>query len=164
MIISIIAAMGENRVIGKNNSMMWNLPEEYQYFKNTTLGHHIINGRKNFEAIGRALPGRVNLVVTRNAEYVAKDCLLFSTIGEAIEFARVQNEKEVFICGGGQIYQETIELADRIYLTKVNFKENGDVYFPEFDEAKFSKKLVKSKNADDRNKYSWDAFLFERIK
>ena len=162
MIISMIAAMGKNRVIGKDNKMMWRLPDEWAYFKKTTLGHHIITGRKNFEAQGRVLPGRTNIIVTRNKEYKAEGCVIKHSIEEALDFCREQGETEAFICGGGQIYADSVKLVDKIYLTEVDYTEEGQVYFPEFDESKFEKKEVLSMPKAENNSMAWTAYCYNR--
>jgi dihydrofolate reductase len=165
MIVSLIVAMGKNRVIGRNNSMMWHLPQEYKYFKETTTGHCIITGRKNFEAVGRALPNRTNIIVTRNTDLIIKDdVVIVNSIEDALDYARARGESEVFICGGGEIYKQSLDLVDRMYITYVDYNENGDVYFPEFDESQFDKKELKSMNITDNNKYAWTAYLYERKK
>lgn len=160
MILSMIAAMGKNRVIGKDNQMMWHLPREFQYFKDVTSGHCIILGRKNFEAIGRPLPNRTNIIVTRQDGYKAGDCVVVNSLGEAVKYAKDHGETEAFITGGGQIYKEMIDKVQRIYLTEVDYSEEGDVYFPEFDESKFNKEIVRSQEVDEKNKYRWDAYLY----
>ena len=162
MIISLIVAVGKNGVIGKGNKMMWRLPLEWQYFKETTLGHCIVTGRKNFEAQGRALPQRTNIVVTRQEDYQAKDCVVVASIEEALDFAREQGESEVFICGGGEIYRQSLDFVDKMYITYVDFAEEGEVYFPDFDESKFTKKLVKTMDVTPENSLSWQAYLYER--
>lgn len=162
MIISMIAAMGKNRVIGSNNQMMWHLPQEFKYFKETTYGHCIITGRKNFEATGRPLPGRTNIIVTRNKDYQAEGCFVVHSLGEALSFAKEKGESEVFICGGGQIYQESIDIVDKIYLTCVDFEKDGEVYFPNFDKDKFDEKLVREVEKSDNNLYAWKAYVYSK--
>lgn len=162
MMISLIAAMGKNRVIGANNKMMWRLPKEWAYFKETTLGHCIVTGRKNFHAQGRALPGRTNIVVTRDKSFRAEGVVVVHSIEEAIQYAKDQGETELFICGGGQIYAQTVDIADKIYLTEVDYEEEGEVYFPEFDESKFNKKTVLSEPVSKDNKYAWTAYHYGR--
>lgn len=164
MIISLIAAMGKNRVIGKGNRMMWRLPLEWQYFKETTLNHCVLTGRKNILAQGRALPKRTNIVVTRDTEFSFKDCVIKHSIEDAIEFARSRGESELFICGGGEVYKQTIPIADRIYLTEVDYQEPGEVYFPEFDESKFDKTLKMDCAVSEDNPLAWKAFLYQREK
>jgi len=162
MIVSMIAAMGKNRVIGKDNKMMWRLPSEWDYFKKTTLGHCIITGRKNFEAQGRALPGRTNIIVTRNKDFKAQGCIVKHSIQEALDYCREQGESEAFICGGGQIYADSIELVDKIYLTVVDYEEQGQVYFPQFNEASFTKEEVLAMPKSEGNQYAWTAYCYSR--
>ena len=162
MIVSMISAMGKNRVIGKDNKMMWRLPLEWDYFKSTTLGHCIITGRKNYEAQGRALPGRTNIIVTRNPDLKIEGCVVVNSLEEGLKYAKDLGEVEAFITGGGQIYKQGLEFADKIYLTEVDYSEEGEVYFPEFDESKYTKKHLKSVEVSDNNKLQWDAYLFER--
>lgn len=162
MIISLIAAMGKNRVIGKNNKMMWRLPHEWQYFKKTTLNHCIITGRKNFLAQGRPLPDRTNIVVTRDEAFKAEGCVVKHSIEDAISYAREQGETELFICGGGEIYKQTIDMADKVYLTVVDFEEDGEVFFPEFDESKFVKEKVLNMPKQEDNSLAWEAYLYTK--
>lgn len=162
MIVSMIAAMGKNHVIGKSNQMMWHLPLEYKYFKETTLGHCVITGRKNYEAIGRPLPGRTNIIVTRQKDLKIDGCVVVNSVEAALEYAKEQGESEAFITGGGQIYENSIDLVDRIYLTVVDFKEEGEVYFPSFDTAKFEKKLIHAEPVGDKNALNWSAYLYTR--
>lgn len=162
MIISMISAMGKNRVIGAKNQMMWHLPEEFKYFKETTLGHCIITGRKNFEAQGRALPGRTNIVVTRSKGLKVDGCIVVNSLREAFDYAKSQGETEAFVTGGGEIYKEALKFSDKIYLTEVDYEEVGEVYFPVFDESLYDKKLVKEQAVNEKNKLSWRAYIFSR--
>ena len=162
MIISMIAAMGKNRVIGKDNDMMWRLPKEWKHFKETTTGHCIVMGRKNLEAQGRALPNRTNIVLTRSNDFTHEDCVVVNSLEAALEYSREKEEEEVFICGGGEIYKLALPKADRIYLTVVDYEESGDVYFPDFDESKFDKKELMSCPEGENNKYAWTAYLYRR--
>jgi len=129
MIISIIAAMAENRVIGRNNKMPWNLPPDRRRFHAITRGHPVILGRKTMESIGRPLPGRTNIVLTRSNVYSAPGCIIVHDLRSAL--AACDRAEEVFICGGEEIFRETISLADRIYLTVIHRSFEGDAYFPE---------------------------------
>jgi dihydrofolate reductase len=137
--ISLIVAMSENRVIGVENRLPWNIPEDLKRFKKTTSGHPIIMGRKTFESIGRPLPNRTNLVITRNRGYQAEGAVVCGSLREALEWAgRAPGSNEIFVIGGGEIFREALPLADRIYLTLVEWPFEGDAFFPDFDEAKFS--------------------------
>ncbi len=130
MSLSIIAAMSANRVIGINNSMPWKLPEDLKYFKNLTLGKSIIMGRKTFESIGRPLPSRENIVVTRRENYQAQSVKVAHSLKEAIELAE---NPEIFIIGGAEIYKQSLPLVETVYLTLIEKNFDGDAYFPELD-------------------------------
>ncbi|MCB1197788.1 MAG: dihydrofolate reductase [Deltaproteobacteria bacterium] len=163
MITSMIAAMGKNRVIGKNNQLMWHLPEEMQYFKDTTLGHHIIMGRKTFDAHPKALPGRTSVIITRDPHYVTPPkCIVKDSIASALNLAQENGETEAFIIGGAQIYAQTIDMVDRIYLTYVDFAEEGDTYFPTFDASLFDEQTIRSQDVNKTNPHAWVAKLYIR--
>ncbi|HEY6010521.1 MAG TPA: dihydrofolate reductase [Nitrospirota bacterium] len=129
MIISLIAAMAENRVIGRNNKMPWDLPSDRRRFHAITRGHPIILGRKTFESIGRPLSFRTNIVLTRNRSYHAKGIVIVHDLRAA--FAACENADEVFVCGGEEVFRESMLFADRIYLTIIHAKVDGDAFFPE---------------------------------
>jgi dihydrofolate reductase len=129
MIISLIAAMAENRVIGHNNKMPWKLPSDRKRFHEITKGHYVIMGRKTFESIGHPLPGRKNIILTRQRNYTAEGCIIVHDLDSA--FAACRGADEVFVCGGGEVFQKTISLADRIYLTIVHTVVEGDTMFPD---------------------------------
>jgi dihydrofolate reductase len=129
MIISLIAVMSENHVIGRNNKMPWKLPSDRKRFHEITRGHYTIMGRKTFESIGQPLPGRKNVILTRQRNYVAEGCIIAHDLDSA--FAACAGTDEVFICGGGEVFQETIFLADRIFLTIVHTVVEGDTLFPD---------------------------------
>jgi dihydrofolate reductase len=126
--ISIIAAMSRNRVIGREGNIPWHIPEDLRLFRELTLGHAVIMGRKTFESIGRPLPGRRNVVVTGQKNYAREDTLVVHSLAEAIESSG-PNE-ELFICGGGEIYKQALPLCSKIYLTIVDLDIDGDAYFP----------------------------------
>jgi dihydrofolate reductase len=137
VIISIIAAMTDNRVIGRDNAIPWHIPADMQRFRAITMGHPLIMGRKTFESIGRPLPGRKTVILTRSPDYRAEGCAVVHGLGEALDECR--GADEVFICGGGEVFREAMPLASRIYLTVVHIDVEGDTYFPdipgEFAEA-----------------------------
>ena len=139
MKVSIIVAVAENGVIGKDNDLIWHLPKDMRFFKETTMGHHVIMGRKNFESIPerfRPLPNRTNVVITRQSDYQAEGCLVVNSLKTALEIAQHNGDKEPFIIGGGQIYKLALEenLVDKIYLTKVYQAFDGDTFFPKLSE------------------------------
>jgi dihydrofolate reductase len=153
MTISIIVAASANNAIGKNNQLIWHLPADLKYFKNLTMGHHIIMGRKTFESIGRALPGRTSIVITRNKNYAAQDCIIVSSLKEAIEC--VKNDTEAFIIGGAEIFNQAFEFADKIYLTRIHEKFEADTFLPDIDPNNW--KIIKQEDftPDEKNKYNY---------
>jgi len=162
MKISCIVATAKNNVIGKNNEIPWHLPADLKYFKKVTTGHHIIMGRNCFESIGRALPKRTNVIITRDMFYTVSNCLIAHSIGEALSIAEANSEEEAFIIGGGQIYEQTIDIWDKLYLTEVDLDVEGDVFFPQIDmsEWKLSKKQDCTK--DEKNLHNYSFRQYER--
>ncbi len=162
MIISLIVAASSNNAIGKDNAMLWHLPTDLKFFKNTTWGMPVIMGRKTFEAMGKALPGRTNIVVTSNKEWKNEGALTVQNIDEAIKAAEdATNAKEVFITGGGEIYKQTMKMANRIYMTRIHADIEGDTFFPEIGPADWDLVFSKEIKADEKNKYdmsfeTWD--------
>ncbi len=131
MILSAIVAVAQNGVIGNNNQLIWHISEDLKYFKATTINHSIIMGRKSYESIGKALPNRRNIIVTRNVEFEAPGCEVVNSIEEAI--ALCSSESEVFISGGGEIYKAALPLCDRLYITEISQSYEGSTVFPEID-------------------------------
>jgi len=162
MIISAIVAMSKNRVIGKDNKIPWHLPADLKYFKKTTLNHHIILGRKCYESIGRPLPKRTNIIVTRNKKYKEEGCIVVGSIEEALEFSRKREQVEVFIAGGGQIYEQSMALWDKLYLTEVAVETEGDVYFPKLLDEQWIMINKKYHVADETNSYDYTFKIYER--
>jgi len=162
--LSLIAAIGENRVIGWNNSMPWHLPGDFKYFKEKTLGKPIIMGRKTWDSLGRPLPGRLNLVVTKQTDLRLEGAEVFTSLEAAIEraenWAREQGEEEVMLIGGAQLYTQSLSRADRLYLTRVAFNpERADAWFPQFDDSLW--KLVSNVEnppVDDKPAYSFEVW------
>jgi len=145
MRISIIAAVADNGVIGKDNQLVWNLPIDMKFFMNTTQGHCILSGRKNYESIPakfRPLKNRTNIVVTTQEGYCKDqaDLKVVHNVQEGIDLASSINEKELFVIGGGEVYEQTIQLANRLYLTEVKHKFEGDTHFPSFDKSQWEEK------------------------
>jgi dihydrofolate reductase len=161
--LSLIAALGENRVIGTNNSMPWHLPADFKYFKATTLGKPIIMGRKTWDSLGRPLPGRLNLVVTRQNDLTLEGAEVFTSLAEAIaraeDWAQEQGVDEVMLIGGAQLYAQGLAQADRLYLTRVDLSPEGDAWFPEFDESEW---ILVSKEEhpalDDKPAYAFEVW------
>ena len=141
MIISHIVAMSENRVIGRDGGMPWHIPEDFRHFKKTTMGHAMIMGRKTWDSIGRCLPGRLTIVVTRNRAFsVPPEVVIKPSINDAIEYCKAHTNQwgdECFIVGGGEIYRQSQNITDRIYLTTIHTTVSGDTSYPEFSSADF---------------------------
>jgi dihydrofolate reductase len=159
MTLSIIVAAAENNVIGKNNQMVWYLPEDFRFFKNTTWGMPLIMGRKTYEAMGtKNLAGRFNIIITRQRDYLRDqpDSRVAANLGEAIELARQTDSREAFIGGGGQLYAESILRCDRIYITRVKAVLDGDAFFPEIPRDTFELTQSRIVPADEKNAYSMD--------
>ena len=133
MSLSIIVAMARNRTIGVNNTLPWRCPEDLKHFKALTMGHHMIMGRKTFDSIGKPLPGRTTVVVTRNTYYQIPGCIVAHTIEDAITACR--NDSEIFIVGGAELYRQALPLVDTMYITEIQQDVAGDAHFPEFDMA-----------------------------
>jgi dihydrofolate reductase len=142
MTISLIVAMTKDRVIGKDNKLPWHLPEDLKHFKQVTMGHSIIMGRKTYESIGKALPGRTNIVITRNPNFKAEGVIAVSSLKEAIDYGNQKEEK--FIIGGAEIFKEALFFADKIYLTLILDPIAGDTYFPEINWDENFKKVEES--------------------
>ncbi len=134
MIVSLIVAIDENWGIGKDNRLPWHIPSDLRRFQQLTMGHHIIMGRKTYESIGKNLPGRQTIVLTRNPTIQSKECIIAHSMDEALNFAQKAGEKEVFIIGGGNVFEQVLPIADRIYLTIVHDTFEVDTYFPKIKE------------------------------
>ena len=152
-IISLIAAMAKNRIIGKDNQMPWHLPADLGHFKAVTLGKPIIMGRKTYESIGRPLPGRLNIVISTNKKYVLEGCETVSSLDQAL--ALVNNVEEVMIIGGGFLYTQTLSQADKLYLTFIDLEVNGDTQFPDFNALNIKEVKRESHQKDEKNPYDY---------
>ena len=153
--ISIVVALAKkNRVIGKNNKLPWYIPEDLRHFKDVTEGHPVIMGRKTYESIGRPLPNRTNIVITRNKHFNAPGCLVVSSLADSVKLAEQKDTNEIFIIGGGQIFEEAITIANKLYLTLVEGDFDGDVYFPEY-QSLFTKVISQSKHQSHGYKYTF---------
>ena len=166
MKVSLIVAVAENGVIGKDNDLIWHLPKDMRFFKETTLGHHVIMGRKNFESIPhkyRPLPDRTNIVITRQADYRAEGCIVVNSVEAALNIAKKNGDNEPFIIGGGQIYKLALEanLVDKIYLTKINHTFDGDTFFPEIEKEWEEVQRIDYK-ADEKHAHDYSFLTFEK--
>ncbi len=162
MIISCIVAVAQDLVIGRDNDIPWYLPADLKYFKKITLNHHIIMGRKCYQSIGRPLPKRTNVVITRDPFFISTGCIVRHSIEEALEAAYDNGAEEAFIIGGGMIYEQTQELWDKLYLTEVDIKVEGDIYFPRIKEEDWNLVSSDPHQADEKNEYNYTFKLYER--
>jgi dihydrofolate reductase len=162
MLISQIAAMSENRVIARDGKLPWHLPADLKYFKNVTWGHHVLMGRKNYEAEGTTLKGRTNIIITRQQNYQVKDAFVFSTIREGIDFAERRGENELFIVGGGHIYRQTLQQTDKIYLTIIHREFEGDTFFPELDKDEWKTYSKRQYLSDQNNPHDHTYYIFQK--
>ncbi|MEM1214208.1 MAG: dihydrofolate reductase [Bacteroidota bacterium] len=162
MIVSAIVAAARNQVIGDGNDIPWRLSSDLKYFKRTTLNHHIIMGRKTFDSLGRPLPKRTNIVLTRDIHYLGNGFLVAHTIEEALSMAYDQNEAEVFIIGGGEIYRQSLPFLDRVYLTRVDAEPAGTVYFPELPESEWQLISSEPQVQGERDDFAFTFEIYER--
>ncbi|GAA5043154.1 dihydrofolate reductase [Marivirga lumbricoides] len=162
----MIVARAQNGAIGKNNDMIWHLPDDLKYFKDQTRNHHILMGRKNFDSLGeqyQPLPKRVNMVVTRNQKWNHDGVKVFHDIQNAIDFARENNEQELFVIGGGEIYKACLPLANKLYITEVFAEfEDADAFFPEINQDNWLETSRVKHPADDRHAYPFDYVILEK--
>jgi len=166
MKVALIAALAQNRTIGINNQLPWHLPNDLKYFKRTTMDKPILMGRKTYDSIGRPLPGRTNIVLTRDQEFKAEGVIVANSLEQAIESARnvgaVSSVSEVMIIGGEQLYCLTLPIADRLYLTQVHAQVEGDAFFPEFDKDQWVEVSKEDYSAEGSNPYDYSFVVYDR--
>lgn len=165
MIVSAIAALTKNHVIGKNNDLPWKLPDDMRFFMETTKGHHVIMGRKNYDSLKgkfKPLPDRTNIVITRQNNLDAPGCIILHNITEALLTANKNSERECFIIGGAEIYRIAMPFTNRLYLTEIDADIQGDTYFPSFDKNEWKEVSRKHHPADDRHAYAFDFVIYEK--
>ena len=159
--LSLIVAMSRNRVIGADGKIPWHLPGELKLFKDLTMGHHIIMGRKTWESIGRVLPGRTTVIVTRQPGYGVPGAIVAHSLRAAI--AACGDDDEIFVIGGAEIFREALPLTDRVYLTTVDAEVTGDTFMPRFEGPDWRETSSRSFPADERNRYPYTLAVHERI-
>lgn len=153
--ISLVVAASENNAIGKNNQLLWHLPNDLKFFKNTTWGMVVIMGRKTFESVNKPLPGRINIVITRQADWKADGTIVATDLTDAIAKAKETNCKEIFIIGGGEIYRQSMEIANKIYLTRVHTMLDGDTFFPEIDNSVWQLDRDEKFSPDEKHAFAY---------
>ncbi|MGH8224698.1 MAG: type 3 dihydrofolate reductase [Gammaproteobacteria bacterium] len=159
-VIALVAAVAENGVIGRGGEMPWHLPADLAHFKRITMGKPIVMGRRTFEAIGRALPGRRNIVVSRNADFKASGVERAANLEAALALA--DDAEEVMVIGGGELYRAALPFAQRIHLTRIQAKIEGDTFFPEFDASEWHETAREERTADEKNAYTLTFLTLER--
>ena len=163
-VISIIVAASENNAIGKNNQLLWSLPNDLKFFKNTTWGFPVVMGRKTYESVNKPLPGRINIVITKKADWFAETVLTATNIEDGIKMGAATNSKQIFILGGGEIYKQSMDLADEIYITRVHAVLEGDTFFPEIDKSKWQLISNEDFNPDEKHAYAYSFQLWKKVK
>ena len=160
--LSIIAAVAANGVIGRANGLPWHLAGDLKWFKKLTLGHHMIMGRRTFDSVGKPLPGRTTVVITRDPSFSAPGVIVARSVEEALEIAA--GDEEAFICGGAEIYRQTLHRANRMYITQVHADVEGDTFVPEFDDVN-DWRLVDREDfeADENNDYAYSFLTYDRV-
>ena len=160
MRLSIIVAMDDNHLIGKDNGLPWHLPADLAFFKKVTTGHSIVMGRKTYDSIGRPLPNRRNLVITRSKGVTIEGCEVFNSIDQALQ--STTNEEEVLVIGGANLCQQVLGSVDRLYITHIEGEFDGDTYFPEFDEGDWQEVSCESHQPDEKNPHHYHFKILER--
>lgn len=163
MIISCIVAVGNDYVIGLDNTIPWYLPADLQYFKRTTIGHHVIMGRSSYNSIGKPLPKRTNIIITKDPFFIVSNCLIAHSIEEALSLAFENGEEECFIIGGGHIYRQTVDFWDRLYITEVQIDVKGDTFFPTIQLKDWMLKSEIRNEPDEKNPYHYTFKVYERL-
>jgi dihydrofolate reductase len=160
MQLSIIVAMDRNRVIGKNDTLPWHISEDLKYFKRVTMGKPIVMGRKTHESIGRPLPGRENIILTRDKSYQAEGCTVLNSIEEILEHCK--NVEEVMVTGGSEVYKQTFGKVSRLYLTEVHAEVDGDTFFPEFNRDEWEEISREDFHKDEKNEFDYSFLILEK--
>lgn len=159
--ITIIAAIANNNALGMDNKLIWHLPEDLKRFKRVTNGHHVIMGRKTFESLGKPLPNRTSIIITRNKNYKAENCLVVNSLNEALKNAK--SDLNPYILGGAEIYNLAMPIADKLDLTIIHHEFKADAFFPEIDPSIWEEKSRENFKADDINKYDYSFVTYEKV-
>lgn len=158
--ISIIVAAAENNVIGGNNQLLWRLPNDMKWFKANTTGHTVIMGRKTYDSMGRALPNRRNIIISRNPNLKLEGCEVVGSLDEALQLTA--GEKEVFVIGGGEIYKQAWDKADKLYLTRVHTEKEGDTVIPEIEDSRWIEESREDHSTDEKHPYAYSFIVYNK--
>ncbi|MEO6539413.1 MAG: dihydrofolate reductase [Ferruginibacter sp.] len=164
MTISLVVAAAENNSIGKNNQLLWHLPNDLKFFKNTTWGMPVIMGRKTFESVNKPLPARFNIVITRQQGWKAEGVIVAAGLQDALRKAADTNCNEAFVIGGGEIFTQSMDIADKIYMTRVHADIDGDTFFPAIDESKWQLSFNRDFAADEKHAFAYSFQTWVKIK
>ena len=159
--ITIIAAVGKNNELGKDNDLIWHLPNDLKRFKTVTAGHHVIMGRKTYESLGRPLPNRTNIIITRNSDFKANGCVVVHSLEEAIEAAK--EDANPYILGGAEIYKQAMKIADSLDLTHVDATLDADAFFPEIDKKSWTEIAREDHFKDDKHQYNYSFVTYKKV-
>ena len=162
MIVSLVVAAAENNVIGKNNQLLWHLPNDLKFFKNTTWGMVVIMGRKTFESVNKPLPGRINIVITRQSDWATEEVITAADLNDALKKAAETNCKEIFVIGGGEIYKQSMAIANKIYITRVHTAPDGDTFFPVIDENNWELTSNEDFEANAKHAFGYSFQIWKR--
>jgi len=165
MEIAMIAAVAQNGAIGKNNDLVWSLPDDMKYFMNTTKDHFIVMGRKNYESLPpkfRPLPNRTNVVITRQPTFKLDNAFVVHSLEEALAFCKKEKQKKIFIIGGGQIYEQTLPHTDTLYITEIHQSFDGDTFFPNYNKDEWQEVSREHHPIDERHSHSFDFVVYKR--
>lgn len=160
--ISFILAMDENRVIGKNNQLPWHLPEDLKFFKRTTMGHPIIMGRKTYESIGRPLPGRENIIITRNRNFQSDQCKVLYSVEDLLIYCAENPNEEYFVIGGAEVFKQLIQHVERLYITFIHEQFDGDTFFPSINMKEWELTSREQGLQDEKNPYQYEFLIYDR--
>ena len=160
--IAFVVAASTNNAIGKDNQLLWHLPNDLKFFKNITWGFPVIMGRKSYESVNKPLPGRINIVITRNPEWNAPGTIIARDLADGIKKGKETNAKQLFIIGGGQIFEQSMDIADTIYITRVHAILDGDAFFPVIDEKKWQLDANEDFPADEKHAFAYSFQVWKR--
>lgn len=159
----MIAAVAQNLAIGKNNQLLWHLPDDFKFFKQQTSHHYIIMGRKTFESFPKPLPNRTHLIISRQKNYpLPENCFLFDDIRKAIQFCKEKKQEKIFVIGGGEIYKQAMPLATELLITEVKTTIDGDTFFPVIDEQIWQKEKITDHPKDDKHQFAFTIYKYKR--
>jgi dihydrofolate reductase len=166
MIVSAIAALSKNKVIGKDNDLPWRLPDDMKFFMQTTKGHHVVMGRRNYDSLHekyKPLPERTNIIITRQKDFLAPGCIVLDAVEPALEIAKKNCEQECFIIGGAEIYKLAMPHTTRLYMTEIDAVIEGDTWFPDIRGDDWREVSRRHHPADDRHAYAFDIVVYDRV-